>query len=40
MCADMWQSSNVDFAGLCNKMCLVMNELARTISGVKDDWWK
>ena len=25
---------------ISREMCLVMNELARTISGVKDDWWK
>lgn len=25
---------------ISREMCLVMNELARIISGVKDDWWK
>ena len=25
---------------ISREMCLVMNELARTISGVEDDWWK
>ena len=25
---------------ISREMCLVMNELTRTISGVEDDWWK
>lgn len=27
-------------ATISREMCLVMNDLVRTISGVKDDWWK
>ena len=25
---------------VCREMCLVMNEVARAITGVEDDWWK
>lgn len=25
---------------ISREMCLVMNELARLISGIPDDWWK
>lgn len=31
---------NANQLSISREMCLVMNELARIISGVKDDWWK
>ncbi len=31
---------NADRTSFSREMCLVMNELVRIISGVKDDWWK
>lgn len=33
-------NENRSQGGLSREMCLVMNELVRIISGVKDDWWK
>lgn len=32
----LWQKSS----SISREMCLVMNELARVITGVEDDWWK
>lgn len=32
--------NNKSQSSISREMCLVMNELARIISGVKDDWWK
>ncbi|MCF0214446.1 MAG: hypothetical protein HUK13_08460, partial [Muribaculaceae bacterium] len=34
-----YQPSDAD-SPLSREMCLVMNELARLISGVDDHWWK
>lgn len=34
------QSENPKRTTISREMCLVMNELARVISGVNDDWWK
>lgn len=33
-------SENEDRNSISREMCLVMNELVRIVSGVKDDWWK
>ena len=35
-----YEYSNGTPTAISREMCLVMNELARLISGVKDDWWK
>ncbi len=34
------EDGNASQSSISREMCLVMNELARIISGVKDDWWK
>ena len=34
------ENRNDNHSSISREMCLVMNELARIISGVKDDWWK
>jgi len=35
-----WKYKYQKDATISREMCLVMNELARIISGAEDDWWK
>lgn len=38
--ANLNANLNANQPTISREICLVMNELARIISGVKDDWWK